>query len=371
MKKVLIVANSTWNIYNFRLNLIEKLLQEKHEVSVLAPVDEYLEYRERFPQVRHYSLRYLQRDSKNPFLDALLTLELYRKYKKIRPDLILHFTNKPNIYGAFAAKLCRVNSIAVVTGLGYAFIHNGLVQQITTFLYKISARFHRKVVFENLEDRDLFVKTGIIDPSKALALKGCGVDVEFFRPISQAKVDQKIVFTFIGRLLYDKGIREFVAAAKMVKTKHPQAEFWIIGELDTDNPATIEKEDLLRWVDEEAIVYHGFLRDVRPLIAKSDCIVLPSYREGNPRSIIEGMSMGKAVIATDIGGCRENIEEGSNGFLVPVKDISALAQSIIKFLLLPPEQQQEMGAAGRKKVLLEFDDKLIARQYYDLMSPLL
>ncbi len=314
MKKVLIVANSTWNIYNFRLNLIEKLLQEKHEVSVLAPVDEYLEYRERFPQVRHYSLRYLQRDSKNPFLDALLTLELYRKYKKIRPDLILHFTNKPNIYGAFAAKLCRVNSIAVVTGLGYAFIHNGLVQQITTFLYKISARFHRKIVFENLEDRDLFVKTGIIDPSKALALKGCGVDVEFFRPISQAKVDQKIVFTFIGRLLYDKGIREFVAAAKMVKTKHPQAEFWIIGELDTDNPATIEKEDLLRWVDEEAIVYHGFLRDVRPLIAKSDCIVLPSYREGNPRSIIEGMSMGKAVIATDIGVAEKILKKAATAF---------------------------------------------------------
>lgn len=134
------------------------------------------------------SLRYLQRDSKNPLLDALLTLELYRRSLR-RYDLIfiLHFTNKPNIYGAFAAKLCRVNSIAVVTGLGYAFIHNGLVQQITTFLYKISARFHRKVVFENLEDRDLFVKTGIIDPTKALALKGCGVDVEFFRPISKQR----------------------------------------------------------------------------------------------------------------------------------------------------------------------------------------
>jgi glycosyltransferase involved in cell wall biosynthesis len=371
-KKILIVANTTWNIFNFRLNLIEKLLHEGYEVGVIAPVDEYIEYRERYPQVKHYGLIYLNRNSKNPFMDILLTLELIRKYKRLKPDLIIHFTNKPNIYGAFAAKIANSKSIAIVTGLGYAFIHNGLVQKITTLLYKLSANFHEKIIFENIEDKELFIQLGIIDNSKAATVKGCGVNTAFFQPILNNKIEpKKIIFTFIGRLLYDKGIREFVAAAKILKSLNTNTEFWIVGELDTQNPATINKDDLLSWIDDEIIVYHGFLRDVRPSIAKSDCIVLPSYREGNPRTITEGMAMGKAVIATNIGGCRENIEEGINGYLVDVKDSQALMEAMLKFTNLTTEQKIAFGEAGRKKALLEFDDALIANEIYKIMFPYL
>jgi hypothetical protein len=146
-KKIALVANSTWNIYNFRLNLIDKLLVEGHEVVVIAPVDEYIEYKENYPQVKHVALRTLDRDSTNPIKDLILIAELTRKYKRIRPDLIIHYTNKPNIYGAIAAKRAGIESVAIVTGLGYAFIHSGWIKKITTALYKYTSKYHKKFIF--------------------------------------------------------------------------------------------------------------------------------------------------------------------------------------------------------------------------------
>jgi glycosyltransferase involved in cell wall biosynthesis len=336
------------------------------DVVVIAPVDEYLTYKEKYPTVRHYGLRLLDRDSTNPIKDFLLLLELIRRYRKIKPDIILHFTNKPNIYGGIAAKIAGIKSIAVVTGLGYAFINKGFVRAVMTWLYKFTASYHSKFIFENIEDRELFAQLGIVSGDKAISVKGCGVNTTWYHPIPNGQKKDKTIFTFIGRLLYDKGIREFVEAARQIKSMRQDVAFWVVGELDAENPATIDKDDLVQWVEEDVVYYHGFIKDVRSIIAASDCIVLPSYREGLPRIIIEGMSMAKPVITTHTAGCEETVEEGVNGYLVPLKDTQGLTQAFNAFLSLTHEQQKEMGLAGREKAMEEFDDQKIAGEIYGI-----
>ncbi len=370
-KKIILVANSTWNIYNFRLNILRLLISHGHELVVIAPVDEYLEYKENFPEVKHVPLKTMARDSTNPLKDILLLVELYRKYKWLQPDLIIHYTNKPNIYGGLAAKLLKIPSVAFVTGLGYTFIHKGFLNFIVKKLYRLSGKSHKKVIFENEDDLSLFIDEKIIEQQKAVSVKGCGVDTSYYIPYPNGQIKENTTFTFIGRLLYDKGIIEFINAAKKIKAKFPDCKFEIIGEFDSNNPSNIDREFLVNWVDSGIVDYKGFVRDIRPLLKHSDCVVLPSYREGMPRTILEGMSMGKAIITSDVPGCRETVIENVNGLIVPVKDENALALAFEKFINLPYEQRKKMGEAGRKMAEEIFDDKLIAENIYDILNPII
>ena len=367
-KTIALVANSTWNIHNFRLNLLDKFISEGHNVIVIAPVDQYIEYKEKYPAVKHVALRSLDRDSTNPFKDLVLIAELTRKYKRLKPDLVIHFTNKPNIYGAIAARRAKVDSIAIVTGLGYAFIHNGFIKSVTTALYKYTSKYHKKFIFENIEDRELFENENIITKGQGISVKGCGVNTTYFHPYPNVEVNEDMIFTFVGRLLYDKGVKEFVEAAKIIKLRHPKTQFWLVGELDPDNPATVEKDELIEWVDSDIVYYHGFQRDVRPFISKSDCVVLPSYREAIPRTITEAMAMAKPVITTDTAGCREAVEEGVNGYLAKLRDAEDLAKLMQKIISLSQEERKSMGQSGRDIVMHQFDDRLIAQHIYDIIS---
>jgi len=367
-KRIALVANSTWNIHNFRLNLLDKFIGEGHDVIVIAPVDQYIEYKEKYPAVKHVALRSMDRDSTNPLKDLLLIAELTRKYKRLKPDLVIHFTNKPNIYGAIAARRAKVDSIAIVTGLGYAFIHNGFIKSVTTALYKYTSKYHKKFIFENIEDRELFENENIITRGQGISVKGCGVNTTYFHPYPNQKVNEAMVFSFVGRLLYDKGVKEFVEAARIIKLRHPKTQFWLVGELDPDNPATVEKDELIEWVDSDIVYYHGFQRDVRPFISKSDCVVLPSYREAIPRTITEAMAMAKPVITTDTAGCREAVEVEVNGYLAKLRDANDLAESIQKIISLTKEERKSMGQAGRNIVMNQFDDRLIANHIYDIIS---
>ncbi len=366
-RTIALVANTTWNIYNFRLNLIEKFLGEGFKVIVVAPVDEYLIYKDKYPSVLHYNLQRLVRDGVNPLNDIRLFLELRSIYKEINPDVILHFTNKPNIYGSLAAKSLHLKSIAIITGLGYPFINGGLLKSIVTSLYKISGRYNEKFIFENIEDRELFEALNIITKQKSISIKGCGVNTQWYKPMGNTKERKKTVFTFIGRLLYDKGIREFVEAAKIVGEKRNDVEFLIVGEIDENNPATIDKKELIQWVEDEIIQYLGFVKDIREVIASSDCVVLPSYREAIARTITEGMAMGKPIITSQTAGCREAVADGENGYLVEIKNSKALADTFLKFMSLLPEEKKLMGELGRMKACNEFDDALIANQINDIV----
>lgn len=370
-KRIVIVANTTWNIYNFRLNVIRKLLDEGHEVIVMAPVDKFIFYTETMPQVHHVPIHHLYRDSVNPIQDLRLFLELFSLYKKYKPDLILHYTVKPNIWGGFAAKFLNIPSVAVVTGLGYSLIHEGWINFMTRLLYKFSLPLHRKVIFENNDDKKLFEKEGLVSAAKSMAIKGCGVDTTFFSPNGNGRHEGLITFSFIGRLLYDKGVREFIDAANIVRSQNQNVQFWLIGEIDKENPSSIRNEDLMKWIRDPNIHYHGATENIRKYIEKSDCIVLPSYREGMPKVIMESMAMERAVITTDTAGCRETVDENVNGYLVPVRDSKALATAMLDFVSLNKTEQDKMGQAGREKVLREFDDRIIADQLYTALAEFL
>ncbi len=369
--KIAIVANSTWNIYNFRLNVIKLLIQNNFEVIVIAPVDHYISYLNQFSEVRHVPLRSLSRKSTNPLKDINLTRELYQIYQKENPDLVIHYTVKPNVYGGFAARRCGIKYLSTITGLGYTFLHDNFIRKVTQWLYRMAFRHSEKVIFENQDDRTLFIEEGIIRPEAGISLKGCGVDIQHFSPNGYVKPENTLIFTFIGRLLYDKGIDEFVRAAEIVKKDFPNAEFWVVGDIDEENPAAISHDQLLEWMQRRIIRYFGPTDDVRYYIKQSDCIVLPSYREAIPRVVQEGMAMRKPIITTDTPGCREAVEEGKNGFLVPIKDAASLAKAMLRFRELSPEQKRAMGEYGRQKAEREFDDRLISRQIFDIIEEVL
>lgn len=370
-KRILLVANSTWNIYNFRLNVIQKFIDEGCEVVVLAPVDEFIKYKEQFPEVRHYGIRSLSRNSTNPLREIVLVAELARKFRKIKPDFIINYTHKPNIFGTLAARICGIKSIMVITGLGYLFIRQGIYQRIMFLLYKLSARYSSMLIFENQDDRQLFIDEGITSVEKSVAVKGCGVNLEKFKSELPERLEKKSgIFAFIGRLLTDKGINEYVEAAKIVKSRYPEVQFYVLGDFDEDNPARIEREKLAEWVNEGLIDYRGFVHDVRPILSQVDCLILPSYREGMPRIIMEAMSMGLAVITTDTPGCRETVEDSFNGYLVPVANSEVLAESIIRYLSLTPEEKQKMGRNSRTMAERYFDEKLIASIYHQIYKRL-
>ena len=367
-KKIIIVANTTWNIYNFRQNIIRKLIYEGHEVIVMAPVDKFITYTESIKEVTHIPIRHLHRDSVNPFQDLRLLSEFIRLYRKYKPDLIIHYTVKPNIYGGLAARILGIPSIGVITGLGYSLMHEGWINHMTRFLYKLSLPHHRKVIFENNDDKLLFQKAGLISIDKSVSIKGCGVDTSYFSPNGVVPTEGLTTFTFIGRLLYDKGVKEFIEAAQILKKQNHKIQFWLIGEIDKENPSAVRNDDLVKWVRDPSILYHGATDNIRKYIEQSDCIVLPSYREGMPRVIMEAMSMERPVITTDTAGCRETVDEKVNGYLVPVRDSAALANAMNEFLRMDYTARINMGKAGRIKVLNEFDDRIIADQLYDIIK---
>jgi len=369
-KTIALVANTTWNIYNFRLNVIRKFIAEGHSVIILSPVDEFIHYKKEFPNVQHVAIKTLDRDGTNPIHDISLILELLRLYKSYKPDLIIHYTIKPNIYGAIAAKIARIPSVGIVTGLGYSFLHKGMISSISKMLYQMTLRFHKKVIFENQDDRMLFIEKGITKEERSISVKGCGVNIDHYTPIPN-KNTNKTVFSFLGRLLYDKGIREFVTAAELVKKEYNDIEFWLIGDIDDENPASVKKEDILKWVKRDIILYQGSTTDVRSFIAESSCIVLPSYREAIARSLTEAMSMERPVIATNVAGCREAINHEVNGFLVPARNAKSLSEAFIRFINMTESERIEMGKRGREMVLRQFDERLIANEIYLICAEIL
>ncbi len=368
---IVLVSNTTWNIHNFRLNVIDQLLAHGHRITVIAPVDEYIHYTERYATVEHIDLHYLQRDGTNPIRDIRLTIELYGQYRRLKPDLVVHYTVKPNIFGGVAARLLRLKSIAVVTGLGFPFLHTSLARVLTQSLYRVTNRFHRRVIFENQDDQQLFIETGLVAADRSVSVKGCGVDPEHFTPGTPTASNGHLTFTFVGRLLYDKGIGEFVEAARQIAIEYHDVRFIIIGQLDESNPSAVRKADLIRWVKHPNIYYLGARQDVRPFIRQADCIVLPSYREGFPRALTEAMAMAKPVISTDTAGCREAVEHGKTGFLVSVRNADALVSAMREFIALSASCKAKMGQEGREKVLREFSSTHIAAQLHHIFAEVL
>lgn len=365
-KTIAIVINTSWNIYNFRLGLLNALKEDGYKVVCIAPNDSYSKKLEALG-FEYHDIQ-INNMGTNPIEDLKLIVSLYSLYKKVSPDIILHYTIKPNIYGSIAANMLNIPTISNISGLGTVFLNKKVSSRIAQFLYKVALKVPKRVFFQNRDDQELFIKLGLVDQTKTDLLPGSGIDTKKFKPLEIEKEDESVVkFLFIGRLVKDKGIEEYVDAAKILNTKEyessQKSEFHILGAYYPGNPTAITEDEMQFWEEEGYVKYIGTSDDVRSVIAQYDCIVLPSYREGLSRVLLEAASMAKPLIATDVPGCRDVVEDGVNGYLCRVKDSQSLAEQMGKMLGLSYQKREVFGHYGREKVIQEFDEMIVIEKY--------
>jgi glycosyltransferase involved in cell wall biosynthesis len=365
---VCLVCNTGFAIYTYRQGVIRTLIAKGVRVIVLAPRDRTFALLEEMG-CECIDLPVASK-STNPLDDLRTLAALYRHYRTIRPDVVFHYTIKANIYGSVAAWLARVPSIAVTTGLGYVFIQKSRAASVAKALYRFAFRFPREVWFLNRDDHSAFLNERLLArPERAKLLHGEGVDIDHFglTPLPQA---QRVTFVLIGRLLWDKGVGEYVEAARMLRMRYPHARFQLLGPVGVDNPSAIAQADIDGWTCEGVIDYLGEAHDVRPVIANADCVVLPSYREGVPRTLMEASAMGRPIVATNVPGCREVVQDGVTGLLCEVKNAQSLAAKLAQIVDMDASARREMGLRGREKVAAEFDEALVIERYRETLYAL-
>jgi len=359
--KIAIVLNTSWNIYNFRKSLVQSFLDKGHEVYTIAPVDAYTANLTAMG-CKHIPVKMDSRGA-NPIKDLLLIRELFNIYKKIKPNVILHFTIKPNIYGTLAARLLGIPVINNVCGLGTIFLKTNFISKIAIYMYKIAFISPKKIFFQNDDDRNLFIKNHLAQDSICDILPGSGIDLDEYLP-SEKEVKNNFTFLLISRLIYDKGIREFVQAVSILRQKGINAEFKVLGAIDEKHKRGIPKKTIEKWFEKEGIQYLGTSENVKPIIEQADCVVLPSYREGTPRTLLEAASMGLPLIATNVPGCSNVVEDGYNGYLCEHRNPDDLANKMEKMHHLTPEEREWLGRNSRNKVEKHFDVKHVIDKYH-------
>lgn len=359
--KILVIGSFSESLITFRGPLLQALLDAGHEVHVASP--DLLSHTELAARLVNWGLHLhdapIQRTSINPLQDLYALWALRALMLGLRPDAVLTYTAKPVIYGSLAAAMAGVpRRFALVTGLGYAFTGkaSGLrasIRSVLMGLYRLALGRCSRVFFQNPDDRDLFRKLGLL-PAQVpdTVVSGSGVDVQAFSP-APLPSRNRLTFLLIARLLGDKGVREYAEAARQMHQHHPDVRCQIAGWID-HNPDAIDQSELDEWIANGDIEYLGRLSDVRPAIANSHVYVLPSYREGTPRTVLEAMAMGRPVITTDAPGCRQTVQDGDNGFMVPVQSADALAKAMLRFVE-DPALLDRMGQRSRQMAEEKFD----------------
>ena len=363
-KKILISLNTAWNLLNFRAGLIGGLISSGYEVVALAPKDEYV------VKLELLGCRFVHLEMDNqgthPIRDLLLLWRYFRVLKTEKPELCLFYTVKPNVYGSLASTICGIPFINNVSGLGAVFIQGGWLKRFVSSLYMLAFRNSNRVFFQNRDDLGLFLENKLVKVALTDVLPGSGINLHRFTPTDDASrksLNSAFRFLLIARMLKDKGVVEFVNAAKLLKESGVKAEFCLLGFLDVQNPAAISSEQMKEWTDQGFVKYLGVSDDVREHIASADCIVLPSYREGTPRTLLEAAAMSIPIITTNVVGCKEVVEHGVNGFVCEVKNAQDLALKMKEMLLLSEDQRRSMGKKGRLKMEKEFDENIVIQKY--------
>lgn len=369
--RVVVVGNMLETLVWFRGPLMRTLVEHGHEVIAWVPVPDHdspLVGQLRAMGVQLEPL-FIDRAGLNPFADACTLWQLVGRLRRLRPDIVLTYMIKPVIYGSLAARLAGVPaSYAIVEGLGSAFAVGGRrapLSAIVKLLYRVAIPRNRRVFFLNPDDLALFERLGLLrDARQPVLLNGIGVDLTHFVP---TPFPEPLTFLLVARLIREKGLMEYVAAARMVKARHPEVRFRLAGWID-DNPGAIRAEELQAWIAEGTIEYLGKLDDVRPAFHGASVCVLPSYYpEGLPRSLMEALATGRPVITTDTPGCRETVVEGENGFLVPVRDVPALAAAMLRFVERPA-LVPAMGRASRALAEARYDVRVVNQQILEALG---
>ena len=372
-KTVLFLVNHDVVIYNFRLELVERLIADGHEVHISSPYGERIDDLVKLGAIYHEIK--IARHGTNPVTDGVLILNYIKLLKQVKPNIVFSYTIKPNIYGGIACRLMNVPQVANVTGLGTAVENPGLTQKITLALYKLAFKKIQRIFFQNTENRQFFIDHNLFTDKHGL-LPGSGVNLERFAPLPYPDETDGVHFVFISRIMREKGIEQYLDAAKHFSSLcHPReggdlpvrvskVVFHICGFCEKEYQGKLEE-----YAKNGIVIYHGMVRNVREILAKTHCTIHPSfYPEGISNVLLESCACARPIITTDRSGCREVVDDGVNGFVVKQRDSEDLIQKIEKFLALSHEQKMQMGLAGRVKVEHEFDRQVVVDAYLKEME---
>ena len=374
--KVMIVINTAWNIYNFRAGLVRALIDAGYDVVAVAPPDAFIGRLEALG-CRFVPLP-MKGHGKSLTGELALLWRFWRLLRAERPAAYLGYTIKPNTYGSALAALLGVKVINNVSGLGTGFLRGGLLALLVQGFYKLGLFGSKRVFFQNQDDLDLFVGRRLVRAWQAGLLPGSGIDLQRFAPVPDPALSDtndsaseerdggpagEVRFLLLARLLREKGVVEFADAARSLKARFPRARFQLLGFLDAANPRAITPAMLQSWVDEGVVEYLGSTDDVRTFLAAASCVVLPSYREGTSRALLEAAAMGRPLIVSDVPGCREVVDAGISGLLCQARDATSLAATMADFLQMPGPARAAMGLAGRRKMEREYDEKFVTAAY--------
>ena len=367
--RIAVVSNTCWYLFNFRLNLMLALQAAGHTVIAVAPNDGYAQ------RIRDAGIVFeavpISGAGTQPLRELQSVQRLGAVFRRQKVGLVLSYTPKGNLYSALACIALRIVFVPNVSGLGRAFIRKSLVTQVAKALYRLTFGRAHRVFFQNLDDMDVFVSSGLVQRANAERLPGSGVDLVRFlpKPPVARPIDQT-VFLLVARMLWDKGVGEYVHAARTVRAVYPSARFQLLGFLDVANPSSVPRADVEAWVAEGVVNYLEPTDDVRPYLEQADCVVLPSYREGVPRTLLEAAATARPIITTDAPGCRDTVIDLKTGFLCLTADANDLAEKILRFIAMTPDARLKMGQCGRTFVEKNFDEQLVIQKYLKLVDGL-
>lgn len=377
--KVCLIGNTAWSMIRFRSGLMQGLLAAGHEVVVIAPSDEYA------TRIEELGITFvgvsIDKRGTHPLRDLRLLFTFIRLIRQTRPDLIISYTIKPVIFAAIVARWHNVPSVSVITGLGTVFLRENWLTRVVEGLYRWSQSAVLTMFFLNDDDLRIFRERRLGPVTRMQRLPSEGVNISHFSPGEDSHITstkealpspQPIRFVLIARLLWEKGIGEYVKAARKVRQRFPQSQFALLGILDVQNPDAVSLSQIEEWVQEGVVNFLGATDDVRQAIAASECVVLPSYyREGIPRTLLEAAAMCCPIITTDVPGCRDVVDDGINGYLCRPKDPHDLAQKMVQLIEATPDERRRMGAHGRLKVQREFDERVVVERYRQLIAEIM
>lgn len=360
--KVVFSSNISWSIYNFRKGLLKHLQDDGHSIYTVASRDDYSEKLIDLG-FNYYEIK-INNNSKNPLQDLKTIYQYYKIYKEIKPDVICHNAIKPNIYGTLAASVLGIPVINNISGLGTLFIKQSFSTKIAKLLYRISQNKAHKVFFQNNDDLQLFIENRLVSHDKTKVIPGSGVNTDKFVPkVIKENKESVFNFLFVGRLIYDKGVRELIEASRILKDKNFDVEVNLLGPIYERNETAISKEDLESWVKQGIVNYLGESDNVINEMQKADCLVLPSYREGLSKVLIEASSIGIPIVSTNVPGCKDVVLDGETGYLVKVRSSIDLSEKMEKMMLLPVGERKIMGSKARNRAVEVFDEKIIIEHY--------
>lgn len=358
MKTITLSANTSWYLFNFRASTIRRFIHDGYRVVCLSPHDDYSQ-----KLVGELGAEWLplamDNMGSNPIKDMGLVIRFWRLYRRLKPVAAFHFTIKNNVYGTWAARLAGVPAINNVSGLGTAFIRSGLVPTIVRLLYKTSQPFAHRVFCQNEEDFTQLVESKLVASKRLELLPGSGVDLDRFHPALQEKHAGPFRFLYAGRMLADKGLTELIAAVRAINGNGVQCSLWLSGFADVENVSSISHQQLQKWGEQPGIDWLGPSDSMEKIYGAVDCVVLPSYREGLPRSLLEAGAMGLPVVATNVPGCRNIVEDGFNGLLCEAKNSESLRQAMQKMLEMTTAERADMGENGRTLISQKFSEHLV------------